>query len=97
MSKLWSFVGDKIMFSSQLSFIFSTISILLGMIGIFTAHYVIGGPLAAIGFLFSAMSCENCEKALFPIIGGILCIIALGWFSFLCIGADRLSGSLGLF
>ena len=85
------------MFSTQLSFIFSIISIILGIAGILTAHYVIGGPLAAIGFLFSAMSSEKCEKAIFPIIGAILCIIALAWFAFLCIGADKISGSLGVF
>ena len=85
------------MFSTQVSFIFSILSIILGIAGILTAHYVIGGPLAVIGFWFSAMCVENCENKITPIIGAIASIIGLGWFAFLCIGADRFSGMSGLF
>lgn len=85
------------MFSEQVSFVFSIISIILGIAGIFTAHYIIGGPLAVIGFWFYVMSVENCPNKTTPIIGAIVSIIALGWFAFLCIGADRFSGISGLF
>lgn len=85
------------MFSEKVSFIFSIISIILGIAGIFTAHYIIGGPLAVVGFWFFAMSVENCENKITPIIGAIVSIIALAWFAFLCTGADRFSGISGLF
>lgn len=85
------------MFSVQVSFVLSIISIILGIAGILTAHYLIGGPLAIIGFWLSVMSIENCENRMTPIIGAMVSIIALGWFAFLCIGADRFSGISGLF
>ena len=85
------------MFSAQLSFIFSIISIILGIAGILTAHYLIGGPLAVIGFWFYAMCVENCENKITPIIGAIVSIIGIAWFAFLCIGADRGSGITRLF
>ena len=65
------------MFSKEISFILSILSIILGIAGILTAHYVIGGPLAVIGFWFSAMCVENCENKITPIIGAIVSIIAL--------------------
>ena len=73
------------MFSKQVSFTFSIISIILGIAGIFTAHYLIGCPLAIIGYWLSAMSVENCENKVTPIIGAIVSIIALGWLALLII------------
>lgn len=85
------------MFSGQVSFVLSIISIILGIAGIFTAHYLVGGPLAIIGYWLSVMSVEKCENKATPIIGAIVSIIALGWFAFLCIGSDKMSSSFGLF
>ena len=85
------------MFSNQVSFVLSIVSIILGIAGIFTAHYLIGCPLAIIGYWLSIMSAENCDNKATPIIGVMVSIIALGWFAFLCIGADKMSGSFGLF
>jgi hypothetical protein len=73
------------MFSEKVSFIFSIISIILGIAGILTAHNLIGCPLAIIGYWLSAMSVENCENKVTPIIGAIVSIIALGWFALLII------------
>ena len=85
------------MFSKQLSFIFSILSIILGAAGILTAHYIVGGPLAMIGYWLSIISAENCENKIFPVIGVIASIIGFAWFAFLCISADKLSGNLRLF
>ena len=85
------------MFSEQLSNIFAILSIVLGLAGIVTAHYVVGGPLAIFGFVLAAMSVENSEKSLFSIIGFILSIIGIAWFALLCIGSDKIVSPFGLF
>lgn len=85
------------MFSKQVSFVLSILSIVFGIVGILTAHYVIGGPLSVIGYWLSFMSVENCEKRIFPVIGFIVSIIGFAWFAFLCICADKMSGEIGLF
>lgn len=85
------------MFSEQLSNIFAILSIVLGLAGIVTAHYVVGGPLAIFGFILATMSVENSEKSLFSIIGFILSIIGIAWFALLCIGSDKIVSPFGLF
>ena len=84
------------MFSKQVSFALSIISIFLGVAGILTAHYIIGGPLAMIGYWFSITSIENCENKTIPIIGIIVSIIGFAWFAFLCISVDKRFGNFGL-
>ena len=85
------------MFSKQVSFVLSIISIIFGVAGILTAHYVIGGPLAVIGYWLSFMSVENCENRILPLIGVIASIIGFGWFAFLCIYVDKMSGEFRVF
>ena len=85
------------MFSQQLSNIFAILSIVLGLAGIVTAHYIIGGPLAVFGFILATMSVENIEKTLFTLIGFILSVIGIAWFALLCIGSDKIISNFGLF
>ena len=85
------------MFSKQVSFVLSIFSIVLGVAGILTAHYIIGGPLAMIGYWLSIMSFENCEKKIVSIIGAIVSTIGFAWFAFLCISVDKRFGNFGLF
>ena len=85
------------MFSQQTSFILSILSIIIGIIGTITAHFVIGGPLGAVGFLLATMSVENNEKPVFSIIGFITSSIAITWFAFLCISVDKLSNPFAMF
>ena len=87
----------KYMFSEKTSFVLSIFSIILGAAGILTAHYIIGGPLAMIGYWLSIMSVENCENKATPIIGVIVSIIGFAWFAFLCISVDKRFGNFGLF
>lgn len=77
------------MFSKQVSFVLSIFSIILGVAGILTAHYIIGGPLAMIGYLLSIMCVENCENKITPIIGVIVSVIGFAWFALLCISVDK--------
>ena len=85
------------MFSEQTSNVFAIISIILGIAGIITAHYVVGGPLSVIGIWLYAISIENCGNKITPIIGAIVSIIGIAWFALLCLNADRFSGISGLF
>ena len=84
------------MFSKQVSFALSIISIILGVAGILTAHFIIGGPLSVIGYWLSIISVENCENKATPIIGVIVSIIGFAWFAFLCISIDKRFGNFGL-
>ncbi len=61
------------------------ISVILGIVGIITAHYVIGGILGAIGFIFGVISYADTDKKVLSYIGIFLSLTALAWLFILCV------------
>ena len=61
------------------------ISIILGVIGIATAHYIVGGILGVIGFIFGIISYADTDKKVLSYIGIFLSLAAVAWLCILCI------------
>lgn len=64
---------------SKLAPISGPASIILGVIGIITGIYIIGGLLGIIGLIFGLISYADTNKNTISCIGVILSTVAIGW------------------
>ena len=61
------------------------ISIVLGIVGIVTVQYFIGGILGAIGFIFGIISYADTDKKVISYIGIFLSLAAVAWICIVCV------------
>lgn len=70
---------------SKLAPISGPASIILGIVGIFTGTYIIGGFLGIAGLIFGLISYADTDNKAISYIGIILSLIAIAWICILCI------------
>jgi len=70
--------------NSKLGFAAGPISIIFGIIGILTVHYIVGIALAIVGMIFGYLS-YGCTNTVVTYIGIILCNVAIVWLAMICI------------